>query len=253
MAAPPGVDAMGRPDGRAPDQIRPIHFERRYTRYAEGSVLSVFGNTKVLCTATVENTVPPFLRGSGSGWLTAEYGMLPRATQTRTTRGSRRNGPDGRSMEIQRLVGRVLRTCVHLEALGERTIILDCDVIQADGGTRTAAVSGGFVALVDALRVIRKSERLPLKFFVAGVSVGKIDGTPMVDLCYEEDSAAEVDMNLVMNHKGEYIEIQGTGEKNTFSRSDLHELLALGVQGIQKIIDLQRNTLELVEGELADF
>ncbi|HCL78690.1 MAG TPA: ribonuclease PH [Synergistaceae bacterium] len=247
---------MTRTDGRACDEIRPVSFERGYTRYAEGSVLSTFGNTKVLCTATVEDRVPPFLKGTGSGWVTAEYAMLPRATSTRTARSTRQGGQDGRSMEIQRLVGRVLRSCVVLDALGERTITLDCDVIQADGGTRTAAVSGSFVALVDALRTMRDRgifPHLPIRFLVSAVSVGKVQGIAMVDLCYEEDSIAEVDMNLVMNHNGDYIEVQGTGEKNIFTPVDLQVLLALGLSGTVAITALQREALGFVKGELPDL
>lgn len=247
---------MVRADGRACDEIRPVRFERGYTRYAEGAVLASFGNTKVLCTATVEDRVPPFLKGTGGGWVTAEYAMLPRATSTRTARSTRHGGQDGRSMEIQRLVGRVLRSCVVLDALGERTITLDCDVIQADGGTRTAAVSGGFVALVDALRTMRDRgifSHLPIKFLVSAVSVGKVQGTTMVDLCYEEDVRAEVDMNLVMNNNGEYIEIQGTGEKNIFTPDDLQTFLALGLSGTAAIMTVQSEALNFAKGELANL
>jgi ribonuclease PH len=241
-------------DGRREDQLRAVYFERNFTRYAEGSVLASFGETKVLCTATVEEKVPPFLRGSGRGWVTAEYAMLPRSTSVRVSRSTSRGGPDGRSTEIQRLVGRSLRACVDMQSLGERTIILDCDVLQADGGTRTAAVSGGFVALFDALRSLRGHgafSELPLRFFLSAVSVGTVDGMPLLDLCYGEDSTADVDMNVVMNHRGEYVEIQGTGEGGVFTSGDLSSLLALAGKGTAKIIELQMEALEIAEGETA--
>ena len=237
----------GRSGGRGKDDLRPIAFERNYTRYAEGSVLASFGNTRVLCNATVEERVPPFLRGSGKGWITAEYSMLPRATSVRTTRSTARGGQDGRSTEIQRLVGRVLRSAVDLTALGERTIILDCDVLQADGGTRTAAVSGGFVALVDSLRFLRNKGAfgtLPLKFSLAAVSIGKIDGEMFLDLDYSEDSRAEVDMNIFMTSLGDFVEVQGTGEGGVFSPEELQSLIALGKKGIDEILDLQKKALE---------
>jgi len=239
-------------DGRMEDGLRPVTFKRNFTRYAEGSVLTSFGETRVLCTATVEEKVPPFLRGTARGWVTAEYAMLPRSTSVRVPRSTSRGGPDGRSAEIQRLVGRSLRACVDMEALGERTIILDCDVLQADGGTRTAAVSGGFVALFDALRSLREKDIfrvLPLKFFLSAVSVGKVDGSPLLDLCYEEDSAAEVDMNVVMNHRGEFVEIQGTGEGSVFTSGDLSALLLLAGKGTREIIELQKGALGIEDGE----
>ncbi len=241
-------------DGRAPDEIRAVSFQRNFTRYAEGSVLASFGETRVLCTATVDEKVPPFLRGTGRGWVTAEYAMLPRSTQTRVLRSTSRGGQDGRSTEIQRLVGRSLRACVDMEALGERTVIIDCDVLQADGGTRTAAVSGGFVALVDGLRSLREKSEfsfLPLKFLLSAISAGKIGGHGFLDLCYEEDSTAEVDMNFVMNHRGEYIEIQGTGEGGVFSAGDLSELLVLAGKGTLEVIEKQKEALDLDGSELS--
>ncbi|GAB1399459.1 ribonuclease PH [Aminivibrio sp.] len=240
---------IDRRDGRREDELRPVSFERNYTRYAEGSVLVSFGNTRVLCNATVEERVPPFLRGSGKGWITAEYSMLPRATAVRTTRSTARGGPDGRSTEIQRLVGRVLRSAVDMTALGERTIILDCDVLQADGGTRTAAVSGGFVALVDSLRFLQEKGAfgtLPLKFSLAAVSIGKIEGEMLLDLDYSEDCRAEVDMNIFMTSTGDFVEIQGTGEGGVFSPDELQALLSLGAKGIREILDLQEKALDLI-------
>ena len=237
----------GRSGGRGRDALRPVTFERNYTRYAEGSVLTSFGNTRVLCNATVEERVPPFLRGSGKGWITAEYSMLPRATSVRTARSTSRGGLDGRSTEIQRLVGRVLRSAVDMTALGERTSILDCDVLQADGGTRTAAVSGGFVALVDSLRFLRSKKafgQMPLKFSLAAVSIGKIGGEMLLDLDYSEDCRAEVDMNIFMTSLGDFVEIQGTGEGGVFSPEELQSLLALGKKGICEILDLQKKALE---------
>lgn len=243
-----------RVDGRRNDELRPVTFQRNFTCYAEGAVLASFGETRVLCTATVEEKVPSFLRGSGRGWVTAEYSMLPRSTSVRVSRSTSRGGPDGRSTEIQRLVGRSLRACVDMESLGERTIILDCDVLQADGGTRTAAVSGGFVALFDALRHLKKQgvfPVLPLRFFLSAVSVGLVAGSPLLDLCYREDSAAEVDMNVVMNHRGEYVEIQGTGEGSVFTGSDLSGLLLLAAGGTLEIIEFQKEALGIEDGETA--
>ena len=243
-----------RPDGRRRDELRPASFSRGFSRYAEGSAQVSFGHTKILCTATVEEKVPPFLRGTGRGWVTAEYAMLPRSTSSRVQRFGPGGGPSSRSTEIQRLVGRSLRACVDLEALGERTIIVDCDVIQADGGTRTAAISGGFVALFDALKGLRERElirKIPLKFLLSAVSVGLVKGAPLLDLCYEEDSAAEVDMNVVMNHRGEYAEIQGTGEESVFSAPQLADLLALAAKGTAEITRLQMEALELDEADLS--
>ena len=237
-----------RGDGRQTDELRPVAFVRGFLGHAEGSVLVSFGETKIVCSATVEDKVPPFLRGSGRGWVTAEYGMLPRSTSVRMQRFGPRGGPASRSTEIQRLVGRSLRACVDMNALGERTVTVDCDVINADGGTRTAAVSGGFVALYDALAFLREKgifPEIPIKFFLSAVSVGLVGGTPLLDLCYEEDSAAGVDMNVVMNHRGEYVEIQGTGEGSVFSSSQLADLLALAAKGTARIIGLQKEALEI--------
>jgi ribonuclease PH len=235
-----------RPSGRQPDQIRPVRFTRHFTRHAEGSVLVEFGDTRVLCTATVETRVPPFLKGKGRGWVTAEYGMLPRATHDRMVRESARGKQGGRTLEIQRLVGRALRAVVDLEAMGERQIIIDCDVLQADGGTRTAAISGGYVALHDAVShclkngILRKN---PLHGQLAAVSVGIFNGVPVLDLDYDEDSQAETDMNLVMNEAGGVIEIQGTAEGHAFRRDELDAMLELGEKGIREIILKQQETL----------
>lgn len=242
----------GRTDGRRRDELRPVSFIRGFSRYAEGSALVSFGDTKILCAATVEEKVPPFLRGSGRGWVTAEYGMLPRSTSTRVQRFGPRGGPSSRSTEIQRLVGRSLRACVDMKALGERTITVDCDVIHADGGTRTAAVSGGFIALFDAMRFLRDKgvfTEIPIKFFLSAVSVGLVEGEILLDLCYQEDSAAAVDMNVVMNHLGDYVEIQGTGEESVFSAPQLGEFLALAAKGTARIIELQKEALAIAGGE----
>ncbi len=247
---------MTRCDGRAPEALRSVTIERDYTKYAEGSVRIGFGDTWVICTASVEEKVPVFLRGSGQGWVTAEYSMLPRATETRSLRDSVKGRISGRSHEIQRLIGRSLRAGVELERLGERTIWIDCDVIQADGGTRTAAITGGFVAMVDAFRKLYGSgsiDCIPVRSFVAALSVGKLDGEILADLCYEEDSAAEVDCNVVMNDKGEYIELQGTGESGTFARHELERLLDVAEEGIAKLVDMQRESLELTEEERGAF
>lgn len=235
---------MIRHDGRAPGDLRPVRVTRRYIRHAEGSVLVAVGDTWVICTASVEDRVPPFLRGTGRGWVTAEYGMLPRATTTRTGRDASRAG--GRTHEIQRLVGRSLRAVVELEKLGERTITVDCDVIQADGGTRTAAITGGFVALADAVHQLRESGRLvadPLRDCVAATSVGLLAGTAVVDLDYQEDAAAEVDMNVVMTGAERFVEVQGTGERTTFDQDQLDTLLRLARQGIVRLLGLQRQAL----------
>jgi len=247
---------MTRCDGRAPEELRPVSIERGFTKYAEGSVRIGFGDTWLICTASVEEKVPAFLRGSGQGWVTAEYSMLPRATETRSPRDSVRGRISGRSHEIQRLIGRSLRAGVELDLLGERTIWVDCDVIQADGGTRTAAITGGFVALVDALRTLRGSgsiDCIPVRAFVAALSVGKVKGEILADLCYEEDSAAEVDCNVVMNDKGEYIELQGTGESGTFLRGELEQLLDIAESGIGRLVQLQKDCLELSETEREAF
>jgi len=235
-----------RPSGRQPDQMRLVRFTRHFTRHAEGSVLVEFGDTRVLCTATVETRVPPFLKGKGRGWVTAEYGMLPRATHDRMVRESARGKQGGRTLEIQRLIGRALRAVVDLEAMGERQIIVDCDVLQADGGTRTAAISGGYVALCDAVNHCLKKGLLkknPLHGQLAAISVGIYQGVPVLDLDYDEDSQAETDMNLVMNEAGGMIEIQGTAEGHAFRRDELDAMLELGEKGIREIMTRQRETL----------
>ena len=240
------MPTFARPSSRAADQLRPVTLQRRYTRHAEGSVLVAFGDTQVLCTASIEDKVPPFLRGKGEGWVTAEYGMLPRATGTRTQREAARGGQGGRTMEIQRLIGRALRACVDRQALGERTITLDCDVIQADGGTRTAAITGAYVALVDAVRWLKQRKlikREPVHGAVAAVSVGIVQGTPVLDLDYAEDSACDTDMNVVMNDGGGFIELQGTAEGHAFRRDELDALLALAGKGAAELCAMQREAL----------
>ena len=237
-----------RPNQRANNQTRPIKITRHYTKHAEGSVLVEFGDTKVLCTATVEDGVPRFLKGQGQGWVTAEYGMLPRATHERTVRESARGKQQGRTVEIQRLIGRSLRAVVDLTALGERAITIDCDVLQADGGTRTAAISGGFVALADAIRTLIQQGRLkqnPLHGQLAAVSVGVYRGTPLLDLEYAEDSEAETDMNIVMNDGGAFIEIQGTAEGHAFRHEEMQAMLALADKGIREIMQVQKQALGL--------
>ena len=235
-----------RPSGRAPDQLREVRFTRGYTRHAEGSVLVEFGDTRVLCTATIENGVPAFLRNSGQGWITAEYGMLPRATHTRSPREAARGRQTGRTQEIQRLIGRSLRAVVDLRSLGERTITLDCDVLQADGGTRTAAITGGYVALADAVAALVRRRDLgqsPLHGQVAAVSVGIVGGVPVLDLDYREDAEAETDMNVVMNAGGGFIELQGTAEGHAFRRHELDALLNLAAGGIGRLVALQLEAL----------
>ena len=235
-----------RPSGRTPDQLRAVKIERHYTRHAEGSVLIGVGDTRVLCTATVEERVPMWLRGKNEGWVTAEYGMLPRATSERMQREAVRGGQGGRSMEIQRLIGRSLRACVDRSALGERVITLDCDVLQADGGTRCAAITGAYVALVDAIDVVMKREGLkrnPVHGAIAAVSVGLHRGVPVLDLDYAEDSACDTDMNVVMNDGGGFIELQGTAEGHAFRREELDAMLALAAKGIGELIALQRAAL----------
>src|ERR1700733_9363330 len=227
-----------RPSGRAPGELRALQFMRGYTKHAEGSVLVSFGGTRVLCTASVEDGVPSFLRGAGQGWVTAEYGMLPRSTHTRTAREAARGKQSGRTQEIQRLIGRALRAVVDLKGLGERTVTLDCDVLQADGGTRTAAITGGFVALADAVDTLIKKRVLgasPLHGQVAAVSVGIYRGVPILDLDYAEDSNAETDMNVVMNSGGAFVEVQGTAEGHAFRRHELDQLLDLATQGIAQL------------------
>ena len=235
-----------RPSGRAPDQLRPVLLTRHYTKHAEGSVLVEFGDTRVLCTATVEERVPGFLRGKGSGWVTAEYGMLPRSTGERMAREAARGRQGGRTMEIQRLIGRSLRAVLDMQALGERTITLDCDVIQADGGTRTASITGAYVALVDAVNGLRQAgllKRDPIHGALASVSVGIYQGVPVLDLDYAEDSDAETDMNVVMNDAGAFIEVQGTAEGHAFRREELDAMLNLAVGGIQTWLEEQRTAL----------
>lgn len=236
-----------RVDGRKNDQMRNVKITRNYTKYAEGSVLIEVGDTKVICTASLEDKVPPFLKGQGEGWITCEYNMLPRSTQTRKPRDVSKGKPDGRTVEIQRLIGRALRSIVDLKALGEKTIWIDCDVIQADGGTRTSSITGAFVALVDAVNKMHKHTPFtvyPIRSFVSAVSVGIVNDIKVLDLCYTEDSNAKVDMNIVMTDAGEFIEIQGTGEESPFSRKDLDELIALGEKGIKQMIQLQKDSLK---------
>jgi len=231
-----------RSGGRAADQLRPVCFTRRYTVHAEGSVLCEFGGTRVLCTASVENGVPAFLRNSGKGWLTAEYGMLPRATHTRSAREAARGKQGGRTHEIQRLIGRSLRACIDLGAIGERTITIDCDVLQADGGTRTAAITGGFVALADAVDTLIGRRTLaanPLHGQIAAISVGIVKGEAMIDLDYAEDVEAETDMNVVMNSGGGFIEVQGTAEGHAFRREELDAMLNLAATGTAQLFGLQ--------------
>ncbi|HMC15867.1 MAG TPA: ribonuclease PH [Albitalea sp.] len=238
--------AFERTQGRAADALRPVTLTRRYTKHAEGSVLVEFGDTKVLCTASVEEKVPPFLRGSGTGWVTAEYGMLPRSTHTRSDREAARGKQGGRTQEIQRLIGRSLRCVFDLAALGERTISLDCDVIQADGGTRTAAITGAFVAAHDAVGWLMAQGQLaasPIRDFVAAVSVGIVEGTPLLDLEYVEDAACGTDMNVVMTGSGGFIEVQGTAEGIPFSHDEMAKLLQLADKGIRELVAAQRRAL----------
>lgn len=237
---------FARPSGRARDRLRAVTIERHYTRHAEGSVLIGFGDTRVLCTASVEERVPGWLRGKGEGWVTAEYGMLPRATGSRTSREAARGKQGGRTMEIQRLIGRSLRACVDRQALGERVITLDCDVIQADGGTRTAAITGAYVALVDAVDTLLKRraiKRNPVFGAIAAISVGIYQGQPVLDLDYAEDSDCDTDMNVVMNDGGGFIEIQGTAEGHAFRRNEMDAMLGLAEKGIGELIELQRTAL----------
>ncbi len=238
-----------RSNGRAANELRPITLTRHYTKYAEGSVLVEFGATKVLCNATVVPGVPRFLKDSGQGWVTAEYSMLPRATHERTDREAARGKQGGRTLEIQRLIGRSLRAAIDLKLLGDNTITIDCDVIQADGGTRTAAITGGCVALVDAMRHLQKKQKLktdPLRYMVAAVSIGVHKGTPVLDLDYQEDSNAETDMNVVMTEQGGFIELQGTAEQQAFHRPELDKMLALAEDGIKQLFTKQREVLELI-------
>jgi ribonuclease PH len=237
-----------RPGGRAADALRPVRLTRHYTRHAEGSVLVEFGDTKVLCTASVEERVPPHKKGSGEGWVTAEYGMLPRSTHTRSDREAARGKQSGRTQEIQRLIGRSMRTVFDLSALGERTIQLDCDVLQADGGTRTAAITGAYVAAHDAVSWLLEQGKIgasPLKDAVAAISVGIVEGTPLLDLEYFEDSACDTDMNVVMTGSGGFVEVQGTAEGVAFTRTEMDALLALADKGIRELLAAQRIALGL--------
>jgi ribonuclease PH len=235
-----------RPSGRAPDALRPVSIERGFTRHAEGSVLVSFGDTRVLCTASVDNKAPGFLRGKGEGWVTAEYGMLPRATHTRNNREAASGKQGGRTLEIQRLIGRSLRACVDRRALGERTITLDCDVLQADGGTRTAAITGAYVAMVDAVRSLMKRREItrdPIHGAIAAVSVGIWRGLPVLDLDYAEDSDCDTDMNIVMNDGGGFIELQGTAEGHAFRREEVDALMTLAEGGVRQLLEMQRVAL----------
>ena len=235
-----------RPSGREPDQLRPVQFITNFTRHAEGSVLAVFGDTRVLCTASVEDRVPPWLRGAGQGWVTGEYGMLPRSTHSRSDREAARGKQSGRTQEIQRLIGRSLRAVTDLTALGERTITLDCDVLQADGGTRAAAISGSYVAIQLAMGRLCEQKKLrsnPLHGQIAAVSVGIFAGVPILDLDYAEDSQAETDMNVVMNEAGRFVEIQGTAEGHAFSKEEFDALIMLAARGIGQIIEAQKKAI----------
>ena len=235
---------MKRIDGRMPAQMRKVSIQRDYMRYAEGSALIEVGNTRVLCAATIEDKVPHFLRGSGEGWITAEYALLPRSTQVRNVRESAKGKVTGRTHEIQRLIGRALRSVVNLKALGERTVWIDCDVLQADGGTRTASITGAFIALVDAVNTIYDEKRpFAVTDFLAASSVGIVDGQAYLDLCYEEDSKAIVDMNVVMTGNGRFVEVQGTGEQRPFAREELADMLALAEQGVGTLIEYQKDVL----------
>jgi len=235
-----------RKDTRAPNQMRELRIEPDVNKYAEGSALIVLGDTKVICTASIEDRVPPWLRGQGQGWVTAEYGMIPRATDQRTQREASKGRPSGRTQEIQRLIGRSLRSVTLLTAMGERTIWIDCDVIQADGGTRTASITGGFVALALAFKRMKEKDQLfkkPLTGLVAATSVGVLDGTVCLDLCYEEDSKADVDMNIVRTSAGRYVEVQGTAEKTPFSQEEMQKMLGLANDGIDRLFEAQRKLL----------
>ena len=238
---------MQRSNGRAYDELRPVKISRQFTNIPEGSVLIEIGETRVLCTASVEEKVPPFQKGSGKGWVTAEYAMIPRATQSRTQREATKGKLTGRTMEIQRLIGRALRSVVDLKKLGERTIWLDCDVLQADGGTRTAAITGAYVALVDAIQYLLEKKLIranPIQDTLAAISVGKVQGHAVLDLAYEEDSQADVDMNVVMTGAGKFVEIQGTAEETPFDRADLDAFLELAEKGIRALMEVQKSAVE---------
>ena len=237
-----------RVDSRKNDQLRHIKITRHYTKYAEGSVFIEVGDTKVICNVSIEDKVPPFLKGSGQGWITAEYNMLPRATETRKVRDIARLKTDGRTMEIQRLIGRALRSVVDLKALGEKTLWVDCDVIQADGGTRTTSICGAFVAMVDAVNKLHKRKTFkvyPIRSFLAATSVGIVNNEKLLDLCYVEDSKAKVDMNIVMTDENKIVEIQGTGEENPFTREEFNELYTLAEKGIKQMINIQKEVLKM--------
>ena len=245
----PGMQLL-RPDGRGRDEVRPVKVTRNFIKWAEGSVLIEMGATKVICTASVEEKVPPFLKGKGTGWVTAEYAMLPRATRERTQREAAKGKQGGRTLEIQRLVGRSLRAVTDMSLLGERTLWVDCDVIQADGGTRTASITGAFVAVADACAVLKQKGLLtkrPLTDYLAAVSVGKVGGEVRVDLAYEEDSMAEVDMNLVMTGSGGFVEVQGTAERMAFRKQDLDDFLSMGWSAIQSLVKLQKELVGALE------
>ncbi|WP_349239089.1 ribonuclease PH [Petroclostridium sp. X23] len=249
------MNILSRIDGRQNDELRKVRITRNFTKYAEGSVLIEMGDTKVICTATVEEKIPPFKKGSGEGWVTAEYSMLPRATQDRNMRDINRLKLNGRTSEIQRLIGRALRSVVNLSALGERTVTIDCDVIQADGGTRTASITGGFVALLDAMNKLVESgaiEKIPVNSFLAAVSVGVVEDTEVLDLCYAEDSKAKVDMNIIMNDNSQFIEVQGTGEEAPFSKDEFNMLLALGEKGVKQLIEIQKQALNNIADKLGE-
>ncbi|WP_312812795.1 ribonuclease PH [Sedimentibacter sp.] len=245
---------MKRENNRTKEELRPVKITKNYIMHPDGSVLIEVGNTKVICTAVIEDKVPPFLKGTGKGWISAEYSMIPGSTKTRKTRDINKLKIDGRTQEIQRLIGRSLRSVVDLESIGERTVWIDCDVIQADGGTRTASITGSFVAMAEAIYKLYKNneiENMPVKSFVSAVSVGMINGEAIVDLNYEEDSSADVDMNIVMTDKGEFIEVQGTGEEATFTHNDLMSLISLATKGCRELNDLQRTVLgEEISGEI---
>ena len=233
-------------DGRKPDEMRPVSIERNYTKFAHGSVLIIVGNTKVICTASIEDSVPPHKKNSGEGWITAEYSLLPGSTPRRVSRESSRGKVGGRTHEIQRLIGRSMRAIADLSAIGERTIWLDCDVIQADGGTRVASITGAYVALADAISWLKKNVEItgePIIGSVAAVSVGVVDGVPLLDLCYEEDVSADVDMNVVLTGDGEYIELQGTAEKQTFSEEELAQMIGQAKKGISELTMIQKDAL----------
>lgn len=239
---------MARINNRKNDEIRDIKITRNYTKYAEGSVLIEMGETKVICTASIEDKVPPFLRHTGTGWINAEYSMLPRSTHQRKIREASRGKLDGRTQEIQRLIGRAIRSVIDLDKIGERTIWIDCDVIQADGGTRTTSISGAFIAMVDAVNKLHREKPFkvyPIRSFVAATSVGIVGEDMLLDLCYEEDSNAKVDMNVIMTDEGTFVEVQGTGEDSPFTRAELNELLDLGEKGIKQMIHVQKEALKM--------